>query len=166
MREAFPPSLPITNNSSGIENNHKEHVNSNHHNHNSHTTSASANNHCLRGKDLNIDRNNEITRDISLHETEKICFDSDEGEWWCLSLFLAIILLAIHSDRSYSNAKVQKFRAAQTVCEKKKKNFFVVERVVEEEDDDDLKFKQVLRKKEREREKEKVSTREKFLEKK
>jgi hypothetical protein len=84
MREAFPPSLPITNNSSGVENNnHKECINNNHH-HNSHTTapsSSTANNHCLKGKDLNIDRNNEITRDVSIHETEKICFDSDEGEW-------------------------------------------------------------------------------------
>jgi hypothetical protein len=81
MREAFPPSLPFThNNSSGIENNNnnnKEYHNNN--NHTSHTSSPGSNN-CLKGKDLNIDRNNEITRDISVHETEKICFDSDEGE--------------------------------------------------------------------------------------
>lgn len=74
MREAFPPSLPITNNSSGIENNN----NNNHTNHTSATALTS--NNCQKGKDLNIDRNNEITRDISIQETEKICFDSDEGE--------------------------------------------------------------------------------------
>jgi hypothetical protein len=75
MREAFPPSLPpiTNNNSSGIENN-----NNNNHT-TTHSTSSLNNNHCLKGKDLNIDRNNEITRDVSIHETEKICFDSDEG---------------------------------------------------------------------------------------
>jgi hypothetical protein len=81
MREAFPPSLPLTNNSSGIENH-----NNNHHHHINHTlatASSFANNnssHHNKEKDLNIDRNNEIARDISIHETEKICFDSDEGE--------------------------------------------------------------------------------------
>lgn len=78
MREAFPPSLPITNNSSGIENNNN---NNNHHtNHTSTSATALTSNNCHKGKDLNIDRNNEITRDISIQETEKICFDSDEGE--------------------------------------------------------------------------------------
>lgn len=72
MREAFPPSLPITNNSSGIENNNNNH-------HTNHTTTFNSNN-CQKGKDLNIDRNNEITRDISVHDAEKICFDSDEGK--------------------------------------------------------------------------------------
>ncbi|KAG5673905.1 hypothetical protein PVAND_003906 [Polypedilum vanderplanki] len=89
MREAFPPCLPpiTNNNSSGIENNnHKEYINKNHHNHNSHTTSTLANNHCLKGKNLNIDRNNENSRDISLHETEKICFDSDEAQSLIASL--------------------------------------------------------------------------------
>lgn len=75
MREAFPPSLPIANNSSGIENN-----NNNNNHHTNHTTTATfTSNNCHKGKDLNIDRNNEITRDISIHEAEKICFDSDEG---------------------------------------------------------------------------------------
>ena len=73
MREAFPPSLPNTNNSSGIENNNNNH-------HTNHTTTTTFNsNNCQKGKDINIDRNNEITRDISIHDAEKICFDSDEG---------------------------------------------------------------------------------------
>jgi hypothetical protein len=77
MREAFPPSLPLTNNSSGIEN----HNNNHHTNHTFATASSFANNsQHHKEKDLNIDRNNEIARDISIHETEKICFDSDEGE--------------------------------------------------------------------------------------
>lgn len=73
MREAFPPSLPITNNSSGIEKS-----NNNHHTNHTPTTTLNSNN-CHKEKDLNIDRNNEITRDISIHDAEKICFDSDEG---------------------------------------------------------------------------------------
>lgn len=73
MREAFPPCLPITN-SSGIENNNNNHKEFNY-NHTTHTPS----NNCHKEKDLNIDRNNEITRDIPINETEKICFDSDEG---------------------------------------------------------------------------------------
>lgn len=80
MREAFPPSLPITNNSSGIENNN----NNNHTNYTSATTLTS--NNCHKGKYLNIDRNNEITREIPIQETEKICFDSDEGEGLMLIL--------------------------------------------------------------------------------
>jgi len=74
MREAFPPCLPITN-SSGIENNNNNHKEFNY-NHTAHTTS----NNCHKEKDLNIDRNNEITKDIPNNETEKICFDSDEGK--------------------------------------------------------------------------------------
>ena len=74
MREAFPPCLPITN-SSGIENNNNNHKECNY-NHTSNTTS----NNSHKGKDLNIDRNNEITKDIPINDTEKICFDSDEGE--------------------------------------------------------------------------------------
>lgn len=74
MREAFPPSLPTSNNSSGIENNNNNH-------HTNHTSAAAlTSNNCHKGKDLNIDRNNEITREIPIQETEKICFDSDEGE--------------------------------------------------------------------------------------
>jgi hypothetical protein len=80
MREAFPPSLPISNNSSGIENNN----NNNHTNHTSATALTS--NNCHKGKDLNIDRNNEITRDIPIQETEKICFDSDEGKVFKLTV--------------------------------------------------------------------------------
>lgn len=80
MREAFPPSLPITNNSSGIENNNNNHKEYNNNQHLTQTT-AFASNNCLKGKDLNIDRNNEITRDVSIQDTEKICFDSDEGEY-------------------------------------------------------------------------------------
>lgn len=75
MREAFPPSLPIINNSSGIENNNNNNLT----NHTSATALTS--NNCQKGKDLNIDRNNEIARDIPIQETEKICFDSDEGMW-------------------------------------------------------------------------------------
>lgn len=78
MREAFPPCLPISNNS-GIEHNNNNHKECNY-NHTSHTTSD----HCHKGKDLNIDRNNETTKDLPVNETEKICFDSDEGE--CHSL--------------------------------------------------------------------------------
>jgi hypothetical protein len=74
MREAFPPCLPITN-SSGIENNNNNHKELNY-NHTTHTTS----NNCHKGKDLNIDRNNETTKEIPNSETEKICFDSDEGK--------------------------------------------------------------------------------------
>jgi hypothetical protein len=76
MREAFPPCLPITN-SSGIENNNNNHKECNY-NHTSQTNSN--NNNCHKGKDINIDRNNEITKDIPINDTEKICFDSDEGE--------------------------------------------------------------------------------------
>jgi len=79
MREAFPPCLPITNNSSGIENNNNNHKEYNNNQHSSQTSTLASNN-CLKGKDLNIDRNNEITRDVSIHDTEKICFDSDEGK--------------------------------------------------------------------------------------
>lgn len=74
MREAFPPCLPTTN-SSGIENNNNNHQEFNY-NHTTHTTSSN----CHKEKDLNIDRNNEITKDIPINETEKICFDSDEGK--------------------------------------------------------------------------------------
>lgn len=76
MREAFPPCLPITN-SSGIENNNNNHKEFNYNHHTTHTTSC---NNCHKEKDLNIDRNNETTRDIPINETEKICFDSDEGK--------------------------------------------------------------------------------------
>lgn len=89
MREAFPPSLPFTNNSSGIENNNNNHKEyNNNHNHTTHTSAPTSNNNCHKGKDLNIDRNNEITRDISIHETEKICFDSDEGMYDVSDIFL------------------------------------------------------------------------------
>ncbi|XP_070497870.1 1-phosphatidylinositol 4,5-bisphosphate phosphodiesterase epsilon-1-like isoform X2 [Chironomus tepperi] len=85
MREAFPPCLPITNNSSGIENNNNNHKEYNNNQHSSQTTTLASNN-CLKGKDLNIDRNNEITRDVSIHDTEKICFDSDEAQSLIASL--------------------------------------------------------------------------------
>lgn len=75
MREAFPPCLPISN-SSGIENNNNNHKEFNY----NHTTHTASNNHCHKEKDLNIDRNNETTKDIPINETEKICFDSDEGK--------------------------------------------------------------------------------------
>jgi hypothetical protein len=66
MREAFPPSLPLS--SSGIENNNNKEYNNNN------------NNCCYKEKDINIDRNNEITKDIPINETENLCFDTDEGK--------------------------------------------------------------------------------------
>lgn len=82
MREAFPPCLPITN-SSGIENNnnnnnHKE-CNCNHRHINSDHITNSEN--CHKAKYSNIDRNNETIRDIPNNDAEKICYDSDEGEF-------------------------------------------------------------------------------------
>lgn len=70
MREAFQPSLPL--NSSGIENNNNNHKEYSH-------ISSNNNNCCHKEKDLNIDRNNEIAKEIPINETDKICFDSDEG---------------------------------------------------------------------------------------
>ena len=71
MREAFQPSLPL--NSSGIENNNNNHKEYSH-------ISSSNSNCCHKEKDLNIDRNNEIAKEIPINETDKICFDSDEGK--------------------------------------------------------------------------------------
>lgn len=73
MREAFPPCLPITN-SSGIEKNNNNHQEFNY----NHATPTKSN-HCHKEKDLNIDRNNESTKDLPSYDTEKSCFDSDEG---------------------------------------------------------------------------------------
>lgn len=66
MREAFPPSLPLS--SFGIENNNNREFN---------------NNNCYKEKDINIDRNNEITKDIPINDTENLCFDTDEGKRAC-----------------------------------------------------------------------------------
>lgn len=63
MREAFP-SLPF---SSGIENSHSKEFNNN--------------NYCFKEKNLNIDRNNEPTKDVTITDTENICFDTDEGKF-------------------------------------------------------------------------------------
>ena len=101
MREAFPPCLPITN-SSGIENNNNNHQEFNY-NHTTHTTS----NNCHKEKDLNIDRNNETTKDIPNNETEKMCFDSDEGMYMslvinCTLSFLLYFFLRMSSANLFS----------------------------------------------------------------
>jgi hypothetical protein len=93
MREAFPPCLPITN-SSGIENNNNNNNKECNYNHNHHTLSnqITTSDNCHKEKYLNIDRNNETIKEIPNNETEKICFDSDEGKkiscFFCLFIKL------------------------------------------------------------------------------
>lgn len=80
MREAFPPSLPLS--SFGIENSSSHNTNSNLNNNNNNREykNNNYNHNCYKEKDINIDRNNEITKDIPINETESLCFDTDEGK--------------------------------------------------------------------------------------